>query len=182
MPADDMRGIRYFLLIISILIAGTFALLAYNRTHRVEAPTKVPNGYVEVEIEEATMDAVGGVMYLAERDTDRVLPIHIGLEQARVISMLIHKSAFERPMMHDLLKEVLKDAKVKLDYVSIDRLDNNVYYATVVLNNGRLDARPSDGVILALANGIPIYVHGELMRSGDAMEHPRVSPHGGIAV
>ncbi len=176
-----MRGIRY-ILVVAILIAGAFAFLTYNKFHRVETPTGIPKGYVEVKIDEVTVDEGGGVMYLAERGTGYVLPIHIGLEQARVMFMLIHDSVFERPMMHDLLEKVLRDAKLELDYVSIDKLDNNVYYATVVLNNGRMDARPSDGVILALANDIPVYVRKDLMRGDSAMKHPTIAPRSGVAV
>jgi bifunctional DNase/RNase len=51
---------------------------------------------------------------------------------------------------------------VRLIQVRVDRLDDNTFYATVVLDGPRgpaeVDARPSDALNLALVAGVPVWV------------------------
>ncbi|MEE8168876.1 MAG: bifunctional nuclease family protein [Candidatus Hydrothermarchaeales archaeon] len=167
---------KYLLLFVALVGIGLGAL-AFSHVYLKPTPLSrnIPSGYVEVEITDVEISHTGGVMYLREKDSDSVLPIFIGEGQAQIIIMLMNNVSPDRPLMHDLLEEVLNKVGIKLSYISVDRLDKGVFYATLVLENGRtldIDARPSDSVILALSYGTPIYVHEALMRQEERFQHP----------
>ncbi len=169
-----------FLLLAALVGIGLGALIL-SRLYLTPNPTldqgTAPAGYVKVEVRNVEVGHSGGVMYLGEKDSDTTLPIFIGEAQAQIIGRLLNNGTPERPLMHDLLREVLDQADMKLAYISVDRLDKGVYYATVVFENGKLieiDARPSDSVILALRNGAQIYVKGELIEKEGVSQHPPV--------
>lgn len=126
-----------------------------------------PEDYVEVTVKDVRIYSKGGVVLLGENASNEVLPIYIALDQAQEIVRTMHNISAERPLTHDLIKRILESANIKLAYVSIDRLEGDIYYATIAAGNGaaiKIDARPSDSIILALKNRVPIYAHGNLMK------------------
>ncbi|MFN2350360.1 MAG: bifunctional nuclease domain-containing protein, partial [Kiritimatiellia bacterium] len=72
-----------------------------------------------------------------------------------------------RPLTHDLFKEVLDNLECRMKRVEIFALQDNTFYARMILeNNGRnseIDARPSDAIALALRCSAPIFVAPEVM-------------------
>lgn len=126
-----------------------------------------PEDYVEVTVKDVRIYQKGGVVLLGENASSEVLPIYIAVDQAHEMLRTMHNISAERPLTHDLIKRILDSANIKLAYVSIDRLEGDIYYATIAAGNGaaiKIDARPSDSIILALKNRIPIYAHGNLMK------------------
>lgn len=126
----------------------------------------VPEGYVEVTVKDVRIYPKGGVVLLGESASNEVLPIYIAVDQAHEMVRTMHNISAERPLTHDLIKKILDSANIKVAYVSIDRLEGEIYYATIAAGNGaaiKIDARPSDSIILALKNKVPIYAHKRLM-------------------
>ena len=92
----------------------------------------------------------------------------IGIPEASAIKLKISGIEPPRPMTHDLLKNVLEQLGASLERVIIDRLQQNTFYAKLVLNHAKdkeivVDARPSDSIALALRTGCPIFATDELL-------------------
>lgn len=110
----------------------------------------------------------------------KVLPIYIGVSEGLSIQNALNGVKMERPMTHDLLVNILEALGVSVERVTIDALLNNsVYTATLVLSKPAgenkterlfIDARPSDGVAIALRTGAPIYVASHLKEQTRAPE------------
>jgi bifunctional DNase/RNase len=122
---------------------------------------------VEVQIE--------GVFGLAEANnqlshfvlvTDgvRKLPIIIGPSEALAIQLMLENSRPDRPMTHDLLKNVLDRLEHSAHRVVIDDFWNGIYYAKLYLRkNGddtdiEIDSRPSDAIAVAVRFDAPVFV------------------------
>jgi len=109
------------------------------------------------------------VIVLKERDGARFLPVVIGIAEVNAIKLKLSGIEPPRPLTHDLLLHSIESLGARLVKVEIDRLENNTFYAKLVLsrngaeNEVRVDARPSDSVALALRSGAPIFVAEEVM-------------------
>ncbi|HZG94836.1 MAG TPA: bifunctional nuclease family protein [Mycobacteriales bacterium] len=107
---------------------------------RVELPTNQP------------------IVLLKEADGDRYLPIWIGAVEATAIAFALQNVVTARPMTHDLMKDLLDATGVTVSAVHIVDLQDGIYYANLVLDNGvEVSARPSDSIALALRIGATIY-------------------------
>jgi len=117
------------------------------------------------------------VVLLEGSSNSKVMPIWIGQNEALAISLKLQDKDFGRPLTHDLLKAVLDRLDQQLERVVIDHLDNNTYYATLMLSSEdggeltEIDSRPSDSIALALRTGSPIFVDDDIFREV-AMESP----------
>lgn len=106
------------------------------------------------------------ILVLKGDQDDRVLPIWIGQFEANAIALHLEKISVPRPMTHDLLCGMLDRVGTPVKEVLIRDLQDNTYFADIVLLSGadelRVDARPSDAVALAVRAGAPIYVEESL--------------------
>jgi RNA polymerase sigma factor (sigma-70 family) len=107
------------------------------------------------------------VVVLEEVTGERLLPIWVGQSDAEALVEQLEGLATPRPQVHDFTANVLRAARVQVRGVVVDRLVDEVYYATVVLDGpggpGSTDARPSDALNLALRAGAPIRVHPSVL-------------------
>ena len=109
------------------------------------------------------------------RHEDRVLPIMVGLNEANAIHMGLMEEKVGRPMTHDLVCNLLVGLGGELKSVTIYKLENDTFFAHlnverkskdgVVEDVLRIDARPSDGVAVAVRIGCPIYVSEAVMNT-----------------
>ena len=83
-----------------------------------------------------------------------------------------------RPLTHDLLLLALQSFGAKISRAVIMRMDNEIYYARLILEAENeimerkiveLDARPSDCLALVVRCGAPFYVVKDLWRSLEDM-------------
>lgn len=103
------------------------------------------------------------IIVLKEKDGQRQFPIVIGFLEASSIKMKLSGMNPPRPMTHDLLMSVIEGLNATLHELVIDRLEKSTFHAKLILKtkNGRkksIDARPSDGVAMAVRAGAPIFV------------------------
>jgi bifunctional DNase/RNase len=102
------------------------------------------------------------VVLLRERASKRYLPIFIGQAEARAILIKLKNEAVPRPMTHDLLQNMIDVLGASLDSVIVNSLENDIFFAKIMLNlNGRqyeIDSRPSDALALAIRVDAPIFV------------------------
>jgi uncharacterized protein len=93
----------------------------------------------------------------------RRLSVHIGPFESMAIHNALQKVAPERPLTHDLLRNLIEKLGGRLERVVIDDLWQGTYYAKLQLQREKapaleLDCRPSDAIALALRFRAPIYV------------------------
>ncbi|MDD1670191.1 MAG: bifunctional nuclease family protein [Methanomicrobiales archaeon] len=90
------------------------------------------------------------------------IPIYIGLWEAISIRNAIKGEVLPRPITHDLFVEVLRRLHARVTGLSIDSLEEGIFYAKLrVAADGVMevvDCRPSDGIAIALRTGAPITV------------------------
>jgi len=115
------------------------------------------------------------VIVLKERHGDRYLPVVIGIAEVNAIKLKLSGVEPPRPLTHDLLLKTIEELGAKLKEIQIDKLENNTFYAKLVLaHNGspeiKVDARPSDSVALALRAGAPIFADEEVLNEAGVSE------------
>ena len=125
---------------------------------------------IEMELIRILMNETRGeqMVVLKEKGGKRTLPIIIGIPEASAIKLKISGIRTPRPMTHDLLKNIIEQLGATLKEVIIDRLQENTFYAKLVLNGTKdktvvVDARPSDSIALALRAGCPIFATENLL-------------------
>ena len=107
---------------------------------RVELPSKQP------------------LVLLKEVDGERYLPIWIGAVEATAIALAQEGVTTQRPMTHDLMRDVLLALSAELTRVTITDLRDGVFYANLVFANGvAVSARPSDAIALAMRMSVPVF-------------------------
>ena len=107
---------------------------------RVELPSKQP------------------LVLLKEVDGERYLPIWIGAVEATAIALAQEGVTTQRPMTHDLMRDVLLALSADLTRVTITDLRDGVFYANLVFANGvEVSARPSDAIALAMRMSVPVF-------------------------
>lgn len=103
------------------------------------------------------------VVLLREKGGERELYIWIGPVEAMALQRAINKEVFQRPLTHELMRNIIEKAGVIIEHIEIDDLRDHTYYATIYLKNAEsklitIDARPSDSLVLATWTGVPIFV------------------------
>jgi|SRR5690606_20964500 len=106
------------------------------------------------------------VVVITDTDEKGFIPILIGHAEAAAILSELEGTRPQRPMTHDLLKNVLDTLGAKLDRVVICDLKDETYFARLILKTPEgekeLDARPSDAIALALRAQADVYVSEEV--------------------
>lgn len=104
---------------------------------------------------------------LLQDDSNRLMPIYIGISEAISINSALNHDIPPRPMTHDLFVSLLKRLGGNIDDILIDELNQGVYYARLSVSmdgdHFELDARPSDCIALALRCGAPIHIRESVL-------------------
>jgi uncharacterized protein len=107
------------------------------------------------------------VVMLKDAQNDRYLLVWIGSCESDAITAELQGQTMPRPMTHDLLRNMIEALNASVQHILINDLQDEVYFARVVLNaNGRtleVDARPSDAIALAVRVKVPVYVTESIM-------------------
>jgi len=125
---------------------------------------------IEVKIGALIMDPNTNtpIVVLKGIDSETVLPIWVGAFEANAIALEIEKVVPQRPMTHDLLRNVIVECQLSASSVVITDLLENTFYARIELKDKEdepvmLDARPSDAIALALRLDCPIFVEQKVI-------------------
>ncbi|HXZ82941.1 MAG TPA: bifunctional nuclease family protein [Acidimicrobiales bacterium] len=107
------------------------------------------------------------VMLLQEVGGERSLPIFIGAPEATAIAFAIQGIEVQRPMTHDLMKDLLDALGARVERVIVSEVRDATYFAEIHLAvAGRaleLSSRPSDAIALAVRTRSPLFVADDLM-------------------
>jgi bifunctional DNase/RNase len=102
------------------------------------------------------------IVLLRETTGDhRVLPIFIGAVEATAIAFALQGVVTQRPMTHDLMRDLLGTLEVQVNRIVITELREGTFYAEIEMaRNGseyRVSSRPSDAIALAARLSTPIF-------------------------
>ena len=136
---------------------------------------------VEMQVAGIALDAASRSPIVLLRDPSgrRQVPIWIDQAQAQNILAGLNADPPPRPLSHDLMVALLKAGGLHLDRVIIHAIEASTFQAVLKLspagpkddtapakpntNSIELDARPSDGIALALRTGSPIWMLEEVV-------------------
>ena len=118
-------------------------------------------------VSEAKPDNDIYLLMLEEVDGSRKLPIIIGGFEAKSILIALQKVELKRPIVYDLMLDMMNRCDIDLVRVDIVRKSGEAYFSKLVIMNGdeelQLDSRTSDSVALAVRYNAPIYVEEEIL-------------------
>lgn len=127
---------------------------------------------IEVKIRALMMDPNSGtpIIILKDVGSETMLPIWVGAYEANAIALEIEKIAPQRPMTHDLLRNLIVEMGARVERVVVTELRDNTFFAVIEMRAGdgtalMLDSRPSDAIALALRADCPIFVDMEVIRA-----------------
>ena len=136
---------------------------------------------VEMQVAGIALDAASRSPIVLLRDPSgrRQVPIWIDQAQAQNILAGLNADPPPRPLSHDLMVALLKAGGLQLDRVIIHAIEASTFQAVLKLSSAgpkddtaptkpntpsiELDARPSDGIALALRTGSPIWMLEEVV-------------------
>jgi len=132
---------------------------------------------IEVEVALIALDVMEQpIVFLREKEgtPKRLLPIWVGIPEARAIHFKMQDYNMPRPMTHDLMNNIIDELGVKVTSVAVISIEDSTFYGRIELSaNGKeinIDSRPSDAIALALRAGASIYVAEEVMQSSGLPE------------
>lgn len=122
------------------------------------------------------------VVILREANGERELYIWIGPVEAMALQRAMNKEVFQRPLTHELLRNVIDKSGMHIEHIEIDDLRDHTYYATLYLKTAdsrliTVDARPSDSLVLATWTGVPIFVSEQVIQGMVQGDREEVAKH-----
>lgn len=140
---------------------------------------------IEVKIRGLMMDPNSGtpIVILKDVNSETLLPIWVGAYEANAIALEIEKIATQRPMTHDLLRNLIVEMGARVERVVVTELRDNTFFAVIEMRNSSgdfimLDSRPSDAIALALRADCPIYVNEEVIQASHSLAGEQVDESG----
>ena len=125
---------------------------------------------IQVELSKIIIDEKrqDQVIVLKEKSGSRQFPIVIGFLEASMIKMKLSGVDVQRPMTHDLLLSTIVGLGAIMERLVIDKLVANAFHAKLILKTSTgqeilVDARPSDGIALAVRAQAPIFVEEDVL-------------------
>ncbi|GAC1447994.1 MAG: bifunctional nuclease family protein [Vulcanimicrobiaceae bacterium] len=107
------------------------------------------------------------VVILKDLEGKRFLPILIGPFEATAIALALEGTAVPRPLSHDLMRTMLESLHATLEQIVIHDIKESTFFAKLIVRSGgdtqEIDARPSDGIALALRMQAPIFVADKIV-------------------
>lgn len=102
---------------------------------------------------------------------DKKFAIYTDPSIGRSLQMYLTGAEKPRPLTHDLIDLIFQGLEVTIKQVVISDVQDTIYYARLYLEQHigdlrhilEIDARPSDCIILALMNNVPVYCTKEVL-------------------
>lgn len=126
---------------------------------------------IEVKVGALIMEPHSGtpIVVLRGVSDETVIPIWVGTFEANAIALEIEKTVPQRPMTHDLIRNIITQMGAVIERVIITELRNDTFFALIELRHEdgsliAIDARPSDAIALALRFSCGIWVKPEVVK------------------
>ena len=108
------------------------------------------------------------VVWLQSVEGSVMVPIEIGPVEYRSIRSELAGKSMPRPLAYDLMCAMLEHFDAEVEKVQIVDLKDQIFFAELILfargEQVRLDARPSDSIVLALKFDAPIYMDAKIIQ------------------
>ena len=122
------------------------------------------------------MPTVNGCAVFLGND-DKVFVIYVDHSVGNAISMALNGVRKERPLTHDLISSLLLGLEAKITRVIINDVKETTFFARLFVEMSNeidhkiieIDARPSDSIVLALQNKVPIFAAENVFTSTEDM-------------
>jgi bifunctional DNase/RNase len=140
---------------------------------------------IEVQIDSVRVHLMtpNRLVVLKQVNTERYLPIWVGVYEAEAITIALQEVEMSRPLTHDLLKNVFHALNARITRVEVVKLENETYYGTIVADvegrEVRVDSRSSDAIALAVRAHVPILVHASVMERASITPEEDLPKDGG---
>lgn len=125
---------------------------------------------IEVKIRALMMDPNSGtpIIILKDVNSETMLPIWVGAYEANAIALEIEKVTPQRPMTHDLLRNLIVEFGAQVQRIVVTELRDNTFFAVIEMEQSDgtrvvIDSRPSDAIALALRADCPIFVSSDVI-------------------
>jgi len=134
------------------------------------------NDMVEMRVENLVFEPVTNTPIIILRDMvgKKKLKIWVGYPEATAIALQMESVPTPRPMTHDLIKNILNGANISVNYVCVNDLKENTFFAVISMDVGgsavEVDSRPSDAIAVALRLQAPIYVSQKVLDNAEKYE------------
>ncbi len=130
---------------------------------------------IPVKVKEIAYDVMmNPVVLLVDEAEVKALPIWVGPFEAHAIAFALQGIRLDRPLTHDLLKNICDRLEAKLSMIIINDVREGTYFAEIHMwHNGQelvLDSRPSDAIALALRTETPIYISEKVAQDSLAIK------------
>lgn len=110
---------------------------------------------------------------LSEKHGLRKLPIVIGAFEAQAIAVAIEKVVINRPLSHDLIKNIFTIFQITLKEILIDNLQEGIFYSKLICERDgqefEIDSRTSDALALAVRFNCPIFTYEFILDAAGAI-------------
>lgn len=125
----------------------------------------IPVELSKIIIDEKRQDQI---IVLKEVGGERQFPIVIGFLEASSIKLKLSGIEPPRPLTHDLLAGIILSLDASMNRLIIDKMIKNTFHAKCeILTKDKkivlIDARPSDGIALAVRLSAPLFVKEEVI-------------------
>ncbi len=135
-------------------------------------------GLHKVEIKKVIGPTSAGAAILLGNDA-KTFVVFIGYHEAAALVRELRGEAASRPLTHDLIQSIFLGFDLMIKRIVISHIVDNAFCATLILeqrvsekngdwagrrNEVRIDARPSDCLVLALKNKAEIFVTDEVFQ------------------
>lgn len=156
----------YFLSALFISLAFSLSVGTQEKQNKVEEEEMVIKGIG------FDQQAQTPVVVLSDRKQEKLLPIWVGLCEARSIELGLSNQVAPRPLTYDMIAAIVRSMNAKVKRIVIVDLRDQVFYAQIEVSvNGTvstIDARPSDALALASRMGAPIFVRKSVLEKSAA--------------
>ena len=119
------------------------------------------------------------VVILREVNSDRYLPIMVGVYEAEHLTLALQDVEVSRPLTYDLFVNILDSLGAQVIHVEVNALKDETYFGNIVISiNGTLhniDSRPSDAMNLAVRLQVPIFVSDAVLEEAGLIPEEDIS-------
>ena len=109
----------------------------------------------------------GQVIWIQEKSGRRAFAVIVGFFEASSLRDRVKGFSPPRPLTHDLINNCIRGLGGKLQRVVVTQLKDNTYFAHLVVDQDgktvEIDARPSDALVLAVQESVPVYVAEDVL-------------------
>jgi bifunctional DNase/RNase len=131
---------------------------------------------IEMKIKGLVVDPISKmpIVVLEDLNSERILPIWIGVFEANAIALKIENISTPRPMTHDLVKNFLEKLNISVEKIVVNDVRDNTFYAMIHCRykdqSITIDSRPSDAIALSLRVDAPIFVEDEVVKKAHSLK------------